>query len=497
MNKIIMLERRPSPDLVSRIDYEELFKFYTTALILCGPDLKIVGANESFLELFHFGEQEIAGRELYDIWELDSIEIEKLAFRLETLVDSGKPFEDIELRYTFPAIGYRILQLRLLKISGTAHDGEPTVLIAIDDRTSSVSVDKKIREVKGDLQVILDGITDGIAIIDRDWNIQRLNHGLLESLGGADYLDILGRKCHEIFYDRGEPCEDCPARSTFVTGDVSQTIQTIQVSEKQMTFEVKTFPLVDADGNVQRVVLYFHAITDKVVLERRIIESERERAAMALASGVVHTLKNPLSVIRSASQLCVDGSGDPATREEMLESLKLIISKVDNATVVLNELLKYSRPAALNLQPEDINDVVCEALSAMEEGISKNHIELHQDLRGDLPNVRVDKEAISPSLVNILENAIQAMEHKGSLTVTTSREAGNESITVSISDTGKGMSEVELGMIFEPFYSTRDRMGLGLTLSRKIIRLHGGTLTVESDEQSGTTVTVQLPESTD
>ncbi len=494
MNKIIMLERRPSPDQVKGIDFEELFKYYTTALVVCDPDLGIIGANESFMELFQLGEKEITGHDLSELWELDSIEIEKLDFRVETLIDSGKPFEDVELRYTFPKIGYRILTLRILKIGMGGQDEEPTVLISIDDRTSSASVDKKIREVKGDLQVILDGITDGIAIIDRDWNIQRLNHGLLDNLGGADYVDILGRKCYEILYDRNDPCDDCPARSTFATAGVSQTIHTVKVDNSPMIFEVKTFPLVDADGNVQRVVLYFHAITDRVVLERKIIESEREHAAMALASGVVQTLKNPLSVIRSASQLCVDESGKSATREEMLESLTLIISKVDSATCVLNELLKYSRPAVLNLQPEDVNDMICEVLSSMEERISQKGIRLLQDLDGDLSHVRVDKEALTPPLLSILENAIDAMEGEGgSLTVATRRGTGDESISISISDTGKGLSEDELGKIFEPFYSTRARMGLGLTLSRKIIRLHGGTLTAESDGRSGTKITIHLP----
>ena len=230
---------------------------------------------------------------------------------------------------------------------------------------------------------------------------------------------------------------------------------------------------------------------DRTKLQEQLLHADRLATIGQLAAGVAHELNEPLGGILGFSQLA---SKHPDLPGQVQQDLSKIESASLHAREVVRKLMLFARQTPPTRQKVDLNDLVIEGLYFLESRCMKSGIELHRSLSTDLPEITVDPAQIHQVLVNLVVNAIQAMERGGRLTVKTS--FADDSVTLSVSDTGCGMSKELIEKIFVPFFTTKDvgeGTGLGLPVVHGIVTSHGGDISVQSRPKEGTLFIVRLP----
>ncbi|MFQ5588858.1 MAG: sensor histidine kinase [Nitrospiria bacterium] len=225
------------------------------------------------------------------------------------------------------------------------------------------------------------------------------------------------------------------------------------------------------------------------------IQSEKLVGIGVMAAGIAHEVNNPLAAMLGKAEMIIEEK-DPARIDKYARD---IIKFAKKASKIVKEITLYSRPPATprTLNKISINDQIEKAIKLSGYTNPFTHIELVKDFRL-LPPVRGNTVEIEQVFVNLINNAVQAMDGRGRLFVKSRSEGG--AVVVTIQDTGTGMKEEHLKQLFTPFFTTKDPgkgTGLGLNIVHKIITNHGGSIHVESEEGQGTTFIVELPSADD
>ncbi|MBI4736464.1 MAG: HAMP domain-containing protein, partial [candidate division NC10 bacterium] len=239
-------------------------------------------------------------------------------------------------------------------------------------------------------------------------------------------------------------------------------------------------------------------------LEERLRRADRLAALGTMAAGIAHDIRNPLTSILIFSQLMSLHHDDPDVRQKFD---RVVPRELERVQSVIEDMMELARPAALNLEPTNLNEVLTQALELYEEQASTQGVKIAREFDPDLPFCNADRKRLHRCLSNLLANAIQAMSKGGDLAVRTglvsdvpapaSQAAGdlsNAMIRVTIADTGHGIQPERLSRIFDPFYTTKEKgLGLGMAITHRIVEDHKGTIDVQSQVGLGTTFTIHLP----
>jgi two-component system, NtrC family, sensor histidine kinase HydH len=254
----------------------------------------------------------------------------------------------------------------------------------------------------------------------------------------------------------------------------------------------------------------------------RMKERDRLAALGAMAAGLAHEVKNPLGAIKGAAQLLEELDGAAVVKDEgSREFIGIILEEVNRLDRVVRSFLDYARPHAGNPVPLDINAAVRRTVQILSSQTT-NGLDLKLELADEVPRAKIDPEQFRQVLINLIQNAIQAMDGRGKITVSTARRrvpraawssaSGTtqsegkvparteepEFAEVSVRDTGPGIPQKVLRNLFVPFFTTKDQgTGLGLAISQSIVQNVGGTIDVQTQSGAGTKFTIVLPAATD
>ena len=282
-------------------------------------------------------------------------------------------------------------------------------------------------------------------------------------------------------------------------------------------WDVLITPIADAEGNPERLLAISRDVSERIRaeealkayserLEEMVEERTRElgeahellvrREKLAvlglLAGGVSHELRNPLGAIKNAAYLLNLILAERETDPDVVEALGILTEEVGTCERIISSLLDFARPRPLVPREVDVNDVVQEAL-ARAHGMESQLVEVVCQLDETLPAIRADAGQLVQVFGNLIANAIQAMPEGGRLDVR-SQLAGAGWVAVSFVDSGVGISEENLGKLFEPLFTTKAKgIGLGLAVIQALVEGHGGSIEVESQVGQGSTFTVRLP----
>jgi two-component system, NtrC family, sensor histidine kinase HydH len=235
---------------------------------------------------------------------------------------------------------------------------------------------------------------------------------------------------------------------------------------------------------------------------RRMQERDRLAALGQMAAGLAHEVKNPLGAIKGAAQLLsepVEGELDPSSRE----FVGIILEEVERLDRVVRSVLDYARPSKGNPGAVDVNGIIkrtIQVLSSARDGA----VNVETELGEELPFVRADAEQLRQVLMNLVQNAVQATNGAGKVTVITRRRPrasgpwggtpGPEHVEIAVRDDGPGIAPQVLKSLFVPFFTTKDRgTGLGLAISQRVVEEMGGRIEVISQPGEGSTFSVVLP----
>jgi len=223
----------------------------------------------------------------------------------------------------------------------------------------------------------------------------------------------------------------------------------------------------------------------------QLVEAEKLASIGRLAAGIAHEINNPLTSVLTFSSLMLEQTPADDPRSSRL---KMIVRETTRARNIVRHVLNFAREAPLKLVMMDVNRPVGEIIDSLAAQGAFEGIDLTTDLQADLPEVSIDPVQIGQVVMNMLLNAVHAIDVPGKIHVVT-RLAGGF-VEMVFADTGKGIAGENLKKIFDPFFTTKDQTkgtGLGLAVSYGIIKKHGGDIEVVSVVGEGTTFTVRLP----
>ncbi len=233
-------------------------------------------------------------------------------------------------------------------------------------------------------------------------------------------------------------------------------------------------------------------------------ESARARAETyaefaALVGGLAHEIRNPLSTIRLNMELLAEDfeNADPESPTKQRDrrakaKIDLVRQECDRLQKLLGDFLDFARQESLTPEPGSLNTEIEQLLDFFEPKARDTGVDIIRYLDPELATVRLDRETFRSAILNLLLNAVQAMEAGGQLVVRT-RPSGL-GVVLELIDTGPGMDAETLSKVFQAFYTTKQGgSGLGLPTARKIVEAHGGTIDIESAPGRGTKVTIWLP----
>jgi signal transduction histidine kinase len=230
-------------------------------------------------------------------------------------------------------------------------------------------------------------------------------------------------------------------------------------------------------------------------MRKRLEQSERLSSLGQLAAGVAHEIRNPLNAISMASQR-LQREYLPCEEEKTQEFGRLtgvIRDEIRRLNVIIEDFLTFSRSRRLELREFSLTEVVQKLVRLMGEEASARGISLSVKSMQDSLMVPMDVDKLQQALINIIKNAIESIEGSGSIDIVVERQAGERAV-IRVSDTGSGLAPEEVGKIFDPDYTTKEKgLGLGLPIAHEIIRGHGGTIRVQSGVGQGTTFEIILP----
>jgi len=368
----------------------------------------------------------------------------------------------------------------------------------------------RLAQEKGFLETVFNAIQEGIIVTDSTGRITYLNDAACE-LFGLEASDAVGKRLDERV--RGLDWESL----TQSGGPLSRDMEIFYPDNRFINFYIVPLMIEHREtgavagvadsgrrghapggkGGVTEQVghaMILRDITESRRSAQQTIESERFNALTLLAAGVAHEIGNPLNSLHIHLQLMERQAHklDGAAREEFQESIDIARSEVNRLDSIVTQFLRAIRPSKPQLQPENANTIVEEAVRFFAPEIQDRDIVVEQELRSDLPLLRIDRDQMKQAFYNVIKNSLEAMKRGGILRVRTDRD--DTHVLVSFVDTGSGMSAGNLSRVFEPYFTTKPSgTGLGLLIVRRIVREHGGELSIESSEGKGLALTIRLP----
>lgn len=252
-----------------------------------------------------------------------------------------------------------------------------------------------------------------------------------------------------------------------------------------------------ADRLSQQRLLAENTAAENLKLEQKLLTAERLASVGRLAAGVAHEMGAPLNVIKGRTERLMEQLAPLSEKTE--RNLTIINHQADVIARIVRQLLDLGRPLNLNRQAISITELIASTIELVEEDARTHHIRIDHRSGADLL-VNGDPGWLKQVLLNICRNAIQSMPQGGTLQIETSNmlvmEDGGTYMSVRISDTGTGIPASSLHQIFDPFFTTKDvgqGIGLGLSISRRIVEEHDGWIEVENNALGGATFTIWLP----
>ena len=331
---------------------------------------------------------------------------------------------------------------------------------------------------------VMFNLPDGLLVTDGDGRIAMLNDVALEQLNLADD-NVVGKSPSEAL-------PECVARLVELTGDEELSeveVECLGERGEVIPIGVSGSAVTLDDGTSIGYVYLLRDLREVRRLEAEVRRKEKLAAVGSLAAGVAHEIRNPLSSIKGYATYF--GSRFDEGSEDR-EAANIMVHEVERLNRVITDLISLSRPSDLRRSETDLNALIKHCFGLIKQDAASHNVVLDMKNDESLPHLFVDPDRLSQAVLNICLNSLEAMPEGGTLAMNLSHT--EDLVTLTISDTGKGISKEDAIRIFEPYYTTKSQgTGLGLSIVFKIIEAHGGTIRVESQEGAGAQFILEIP----
>jgi len=385
------------------------------------------------------------------------------------------------------------------KLSGDAYFSDDLELISTLSNQAAIAMQnaqlyRQVLLANEYIENILATMENGVVAIDSLRNITLCNKAAerMTGLTAASLRHPGGRQLPEALWS--------PLEATLVDGHAKTQLESALVDDAGRVVPIvcATSPLRDKLGAILGAVIVFSDLSRLKDLEREKRRGERLAAFGALASGIAHEIKNPLVAIRTFAELLPERF----TEEDFRQDFAVIVLKeIERIDQLVGRLRGLAVPSHTAFRSVDIIEPLEETLALLRGQFLQKHINLTRAYTASNTRISGDSGQLKQLFLNILINAVEAMEHDGQLTIRLADRATHDgqSLLIEVSDSGSGIPENMIGKIFEPFVTTKPKgSGLGLAICRGITDAHKGTIRATNvDTGNGTTILIEFPVATD
>ncbi|MBM7663050.1 PAS domain S-box-containing protein [Bacillus mesophilus] len=350
---------------------------------------------------------------------------------------------------------------------------------------------REITEEKEKLQMLIDCMPDAVVFKDGEGKWQQVNKYLLElfEIEDVDWkgkTDVEIAKHADFYHDALLYCVDSD-EETWKAGSITRCLEFVPMKNgKFKTFDTIKIPSYFPDGTRKSLVVIGRDITDLKNAEEMLRQSEKLSVVGELAAGIAHEIRNPLTSIKGFLQLSNEGTINLSEYDDFL------LGEIDRISEIVTELLLLAKPQKTDFEVCNLNSIVEEVATLMKSEALYKDVEINVHLSKS-PFIMGHFSQLKQVFINILKNGMDAIGTKGIINISLIQE-NEEFVVVSFEDTGCGISKERLKRIGEPFYSVKEKgIGLGMTVSFRIVEAHKGKINIQSEVNKGTTVAVMLP----
>lgn len=337
------------------------------------------------------------------------------------------------------------------------------------------------------MEIVLSNITAGVVAVDRSGHLTTVNKAA-EKLLNIDIQKVLGMSFRDVLAPEYLPLVKDILRQLLESGKDSVSKQvTIPVQENKLTLLVNVTTLRDENNVFMGTVVVFDDLT-------QLLKAQRMAAWREVARRIAHEIKNPLTPIQLSAQRLrrryLDKFGDDDRVFD--ECTAMIVKQVDELKNLVNEFSNFARMPASRPTPNDLNQIVSEALVLFQEGHKNIAFSFHPDPQ--VPVFNLDRDQIKRTVINLIDNAVGAIDQGGSVRLATHLNPELQMVTLTVADTGSGIPPDIKPRLFEPYFSTKKSgTGLGLAIVSTIVSDHNGYIRVRDNAPRGTQFIVELP----
>jgi PAS domain S-box-containing protein len=386
----------------------------------------------------------------------------------------------------------------------------------------------ELTEEKIKLQALLDNVPSAFVMLDREFRIQTASAAFSE-ITGKTLEEVEGQDCHAIFCQGGF-CKTCVCEKVLLSGKLEGHVDALPSGAGGERFIEHIAVPKKENGEITTILEIITDVTTRKRLEQNLIRTEKLTAAGEISVIIAHEFRNALTSIKMILQLQQESKR--RTRAER-RSLAVALSSLSHLENVVSELLNFARPSPMLLQPSHPKTLIEESLAFVRPRIAGHKIRLKKSVPPSLPPMMLDGSRWKEAIINLLLNAIQAIELKSRpssndmIIITakgmtlrktlrdrlplsspaSSREAntghedgeivlpgGTRVLRIAIRDTGPGIAQKNLHRIFDPFFTTKSNgTGLGLPMVKRTVNEHGGVIDVTTRAGRGTTFNIYVP----
>jgi two-component system NtrC family sensor kinase len=349
-------------------------------------------------------------------------------------------------------------------------------------------------------EILLQNLTTGVIAASAEGDITVFNHEA-EQIIGSKAEDLLNRSIDGL----PDSLRDL-VRETLSSGQRQEGRELILPSgDHHAVVRASSTIFHGQQGEMLGALVVLTDITALKRLELQIRRSDRLASLGTLSAGMAHEIKNPLVSIKTFAQLLPERYQDSDFRDTFSS---LIGHEIDRIDSLVNQLLRFARPAKPVLKPMHVHDALEKSLQLVGHRLYQKEIKLTRSWGADVDTIHADADQLEQVFLNFFLNAMEAMNRGGELRVETEIRAGsewmaamagsngdsNEVLRVTIRDNGEGIRDEDIPHVFDPFFTTKDYgTGLGLSVVHGIIQEHGGQIEVESELKKGTAFHILLP----
>jgi len=351
----------------------------------------------------------------------------------------------------------------------------------------------RLEQEKERLSVVVNGIDAGLALVTKDYLVTWMNP-MLKSWFNHQEIQL---PCFVLIGGKKEACDDCPITCPGLEGNGDTVMRMKGKNEEERLFRHRVFPLTHAIKGEGEYLVVIEDITEQKQIEEKMIQTDKLSALGLMASSFAHEVNNPLATINVYAEDLIDRIAqhdEELDEEEMAFYLEKIKENTERCKRITGNLLNFSRKTNWTVAKIDMTETIQNSVSLVAASLKRKQIMLELDIAKDLPIFFGDSLKLMQVIVNLINNAIDAVKEDGKINIIARVEENN--VCLYVKDNGCGISEDILGKIFDPFYTTKPvgkGTGLGLSVCYGIVEEFTGTIKVESKVGIGTTIKVQIP----